>query len=181
MKSWALVTTPYAWWVPRSLSLLTTNSVWSTQMVMSGAGAPSQSVEGRQHVADRDGVERGGDEDRAGRLDGVLPHGVLRRERVAVHAGQRAVVANRAGQHVRDPLGHQRVHDAALDEPGLHGALDGAGGAHPVDGAHVQPVAALGRLAGVAHAERGAEDRGLDVVHGDRVAGQHRLHVAVAG
>ena len=42
MKSWALVTTPYAWWVPRSLSLFTTNSVWSTQIVMSGAGAPSQ-------------------------------------------------------------------------------------------------------------------------------------------
>src|SRR5207244_1030899 len=34
MKSWALVITPNAWWVPRSLSLLTTNSVWSTQMVV---------------------------------------------------------------------------------------------------------------------------------------------------
>src|SRR5690606_14205969 len=41
MKSWALVTTPNAWWVPRSLSLVTTNSVWSTQMVSSGSGRPS--------------------------------------------------------------------------------------------------------------------------------------------
>src|SRR5207247_2434141 len=36
MKSWAFVTTPYAWCVPRSRSLLTTNSVWSTQIVVSG-------------------------------------------------------------------------------------------------------------------------------------------------
>ena len=50
---------------------------------------------------------------------------------------------------------------------------------HPIDRAHVQAVAALGRLAGVAHAERRAEDRRLDVVHRDGVAGEHRLHVAV--
>src|SRR5205809_234816 len=36
MKSCALVTTPYAWCVPRSRSLLTTNSVWSTHTVVSG-------------------------------------------------------------------------------------------------------------------------------------------------
>src|SRR2546430_3564926 len=36
MKSWAFVTTPYAWCVPRSRSLVTTNSVWSTQIVVSG-------------------------------------------------------------------------------------------------------------------------------------------------
>ena len=43
----------------------------------------------------------------------------------------------------------------------------------------MQPVPALGGLAGVAHAERGAEDGRLDVVHRHRVAGEHRLHVAV--
>src|SRR2546425_775958 len=36
MKSWAFVTTPYAWCVPRSRSLVTTNSVWSTQILVSG-------------------------------------------------------------------------------------------------------------------------------------------------
>ena len=40
MKSCALVTTPNAWCVPRSFSLLTTNSVWSTQIVISGSGGP---------------------------------------------------------------------------------------------------------------------------------------------
>lgn len=36
MKSCALVTTPNAWCVPRSRSLFTTNSVWSTQIVVRG-------------------------------------------------------------------------------------------------------------------------------------------------
>ena len=44
--------------------------------------------------------------------------------------------------------------------------------AHPIDGPHVQAVAALGGLAGVAHAQRGAEDGRLDVVDRHRVAGQ---------
>ena len=66
-----------------------------------------------------------------------------------------------------------------LMRPDSHRALDRAGGAHPVDRPHVEAVAAFGGLPGVAHAERGAEDGGLDVVHGDRVPGQHRLHVAV--
>ena len=44
MKSCALVTTPNAWCVPRSLSLLTTNSDESTQIVASSRSEPSGSV-----------------------------------------------------------------------------------------------------------------------------------------
>jgi hypothetical protein len=40
MKSCALVTTPTAWCVPRSLSLLTRNSLASTQMVGSSRSSP---------------------------------------------------------------------------------------------------------------------------------------------
>ena len=44
MKSCAFVTTPKAWCVPRSLSLLTTNSSESTQIVDSSRSEPSSSV-----------------------------------------------------------------------------------------------------------------------------------------
>ena len=65
--------------------------------------------------------------------------------------------------------------------PDLDGPLDRARRAHLVDRPHVEPVAALGGPSRVAHPERGAEDRRLDVVHGDGVAGEHRLHVPVGG
>ena len=55
-----------------------------------------------------------------------------------------------------------------------------AGAADGVDGAHVMAMAAFDRLAGFEiDAERGAEERLLDVVHGERVAGEQ--HVDVAG
>src|SRR5918911_892782 len=44
MKSCAFVTTPKAWCVPRSLSLLTTNTELSTQIVGSSRSEPSASV-----------------------------------------------------------------------------------------------------------------------------------------
>src|SRR4051812_27181819 len=44
MKSCAFVTTPNAWCVPRSFSLLTTNSSESTQIVESSRNVPSASV-----------------------------------------------------------------------------------------------------------------------------------------
>ena len=66
-----------------------------------------------------------------------------------------------------------------LMRPGLDRALDRAGCADPIDGPHVQAVPTLGGLAGVAHAQRGAEDGRLDVVHRHGVSGEHRLDVAV--
>src|SRR3989454_7907990 len=56
MKSWAFVTTPYAWCVPRSRSLLTTNSVWSTQIVVSGrssSGVDASTKAGRDRKSTR--------------------------------------------------------------------------------------------------------------------------------
>ena len=50
-----------------------------------------------------------------------------------------------------------------------------------VDRAHVMPVAAFDRFAGFEiDAERGAEERLLDVVHGERVAGEQHVDVAAA-
>src|SRR4030095_8071334 len=48
-----------------------------------------------------------------------------------------------------------------------------------VDRAHVMPVAAFDRFAGLQiDAERGAEERLLDVMHGQRVAGEQHVDVA---
>ena len=179
MKSCALVTTPKAWWVPAVLQLVHHELGLVHADRHERRRSAVAEIERGQHVADRDRVQRGGDEDGAGGLHGMLPHRVLRLERVAEDAGQRAVVADRPGEHEGHLVADQRVHDAALDEPGLDRTLDGADRPHLVDGAHVKAVSALGGLAGVAHAQRGAEDRRLDIVHGDRVPRQHRLHVAV--
>jgi hypothetical protein len=141
--------------------------------------SPITEVKRRQHVPDCNGMERGGDKDGPRSLDGVLPHGVLRGEVVGVDARKGTVVADGAGEHVGNPIAHQRVHDPALDQPGLHRSLDGPCRADPVDGAHMQPMAALSGLASVAHSQGGPKDRRLDIVHGDGVAGQHRLYVAV--
>ncbi len=67
-----------------------------------------------------------------------------------------------------------------LMSPVSTAAFDGAERPHPVDRPHVEAVPAFGGLAGVGHPEGGAVDGGLDVVDADGVAGQHRLHVALA-
>src|SRR3954470_7817166 len=72
------------------------------------------------------------------------------------------------------------MHDSGLDHTSFYRPLYGACGAHPVDRAHMETVATLGRLAGVAHAEGGAEDGRLDVVHGHRIPRQDRLHISVS-
>jgi hypothetical protein len=72
------------------------------------------------------------------------------------------------------------VHDAALDQSRFDSMLDRTGRPDTIDGAHVQAVPTLGRLAGVRHSQRGPEDCCLDVVHGHGVASEHRLNIPVA-
>ena len=73
---------------------------------------------------------------------------------------------------VEDP----RFHDALIDR-----LADAAGAADRVDGAHVVMVPAFDGAPGLeVDAERRAEHRELDVVDGERVAGQQHLHVAGA-
>jgi hypothetical protein len=71
------------------------------------------------------------------------------------------------------------VHDAVGDDPRFDGALDRPGGAHLVDGTHVETVTADRGFSAPGHSERGPKDRCLDVVHGDRVAGQQRADESV--
>jgi len=110
---------------------------------------------------------------------GDLTSFFLGRETVAVDARKRSVIPDGAGEHVRNPFGYQGVHDPAFNQTGLHRPLDGPRRAHPVDGAHVQSMAAFRGLARVAHSQSSPKDSGLDVVHGNGVPGQHRLNVAV--
>ena len=107
---------------------------------------------------------------------------ILRLDQIHDRLGQRAIVANAAGQHVVDAaaLTHSYmipdVNDALLD-----GLADAARPAHGVDGAHVMVVPALDRPSRFeVDAERRAEHRELDVVDGQRVARQQHLHVAGA-
>ena len=56
---------------------------------------------------------------------------------------------------------------------------DAAGAAHGVDRAHVIAMAVLdGMAAAEIDAERRARERDLDVVHGERVAGEQHVDVA---
>src|SRR2546430_309713 len=65
---------------------------------------------------------------------------------------------------------HEGVHDPRRHDSPLHRPGDATGPTDGVDGAHVERVPALDPLAAARHAQRGAEDRGLEVVHCDGVA-----------
>ena len=80
-----------------------------------------------------------------------------------------------------DVVADALVHHARRQHALLDRLLQPAGAADGVDRAHVVAMPALDRLAGVEiDAERGAEERLLDVVNGERVAGQQDVDVAGA-
>ncbi len=107
------------------------------------------------------------------------PHGVLGGKRVGQDAGQWTVVADRSGEHVRDAVRHQGVHDAALHEPLADGLFDRARAPNRVDRAHVQAMPAFHAFTGARHSQRRAEDGGLEIVHRDGVATEQRVAVTV--
>src|SRR3989441_10615804 len=74
---------------------------------------------------------------------------------------------------------HEGVHDPRRHDPPLYRPGDPTRPTDGVDGAHVERVPALDPLAAARHAQRGAEDGGLEVVHRDRIAAEQRAHVAV--
>src|ERR1700680_3532372 len=158
MKSCAFVTTPNAWCVPRSLSLLTTNSDESTQIVGSSRIDPSFSVTN---------------------AGSMLPVAIACRERIGNHLGERAIVADRAREDVGNPLTHARVHDPVPDHALLYCAGDGTRRSHLIDRAHVEAVTTGRRLAGSRHSKRGSEYRSLDVVHRHGVSREERRHETV--
>ena len=94
-------------------------------------------------------------------------------EHVGDHLGQRAVVANAAGQQEIDVVAHAFVHDAGGQQAGFDGLADAAGAADAVDRPQVMLVAGLGQVAPLEiDAQAGAEQGLLDVVRGQRVAGE---------
>ena len=133
----------------------------------------------RQQVAGGDGVEHGGAHDAEvdpGQRGAHPPPGL---QHVGDHVGERAVVADRPGEHVLDPVADAFVHHPAAEDPRLDRGPDAPGGADAVDRAHVQLVAGLdGQALLQTQPERGAEELGLDVVGGQPVAGEEHLHVA---
>ena len=160
------------------LSLLTTNSVWSTQIVVSGSGAPRwvwnagsmfPTAIAWSAVATK-----------------IAPVARTVCSRMASCAARVSVMTPGSGPSSRiEPAstkGIRWVTSACMiplpDQARLDRRLDRARGAHLVDRAHVQAVTRRRRLAAVGHAERRAVDRRLDVVDRDGVARQHRLHVA---
>ena len=79
------------------------------------------------------------------------------------------------------PALHAFVEDAGAQTAALDGLAHGAGAVNGVDGAHVVAVPVLVLAAiGEAHAERGAEQRGFDVVDAQGVAAEQGLHPAIA-
>src|SRR5215472_7038851 len=107
--------------------------------------------------------------------------GVLGGVHVGNGVGQRAVVAQTAGEHERRSAYDAFVEHAAAQLAALDGGAYAARAIDRVDGAHVIAVAVL-LLAAVAeaHAKGGAEERGLDIVHAQRVAAQHAVNPAAA-
>jgi len=77
-------------------------------------------------------------------------------------------------------MGHAGVHDAVTQHACLDGGGNGSCRGDRVDRPHVIAVAAADRPAAAVHAQRRARERLLDVVDGDGVAAEERVHVAVA-
>ena len=90
-KNWQSVTSPNAWCVPRSISLVMVSMLLSTQMICTEAGsrfpvATECSVVATMMARPTPGIRR--------------PHRVLRADHVGDDIGQRAVVADAAREHV---------------------------------------------------------------------------------
>jgi hypothetical protein len=124
-------------------------------------------------------VEHRRDHDREAHVGQLRTHGALALDDVGVDVGQGAVVADGTHEHERLAGLDHRVHDAAGQHPGADGLADRSRGADRVDRADVVLVAVrhTGAL-GEVDAEGRAEQRGLDVVGGQCVAGEQDVDVA---
>ena len=158
---------------PRSASLVTTAGLMSTQTTCTHAGSmlptpmPCSIVDSTSTSPTP--VERGG-------------VAILRLDQVHHRVGKRTVVADAAGEDVVDVVrGCTRTSRRTVSTPCSTAGADAAGAVDRVDRAHVVAVAAFdGRAGFEIDAERRAEQRLLDVVHGERVAGEQHVDVARA-
>src|SRR5262249_7133577 len=111
----------------------------------------------------------------------LLAHHVLGDQNVGDDFRQRPVVADAAGQDEWNLVLDALEHDAALEGAFLDGRLDAAEPADLVDGAQVMLMPFLGGQAAIEpYAEAGAEERLLDVVSRQGVAGKEEIEKAEA-
>ena len=99
---------------------------------------------------------------------------------VADDLWQRAVVADRTGQHEGDVLLHNAVHDAVFNVTVLDELRDRAAAPHEVEHVQMVVVAVGHRLLGVdVLAQRRVQQRALEIVRRQRVARHQAVGVAV--
>ena len=98
------VTTPTAWPVPRSLTLVATAGIDIDADDLHPA---------RQHVAGGDGVQHGAEAEHQARALELLGVGVLRGVHVGDGVGQRSIVAQAAREHER----HAGLHALVQNRP----------------------------------------------------------------
>src|SRR5512136_104166 len=120
---------------------------------------------GGKAVPHGDGVEEGRDHENHAAALQLLPHGVLGRDHVRDHVGERAVVPAGPREDVGYPLLHALVHDPALHDPLLHRVPDGPRPDHLADGLEVVAVTADDRFSrGKVHPEGRPYQAVLDVM-----------------
>src|SRR5207237_1376561 len=106
---------------------------------------------------------------------------IVRVYEVADRVANGTVVANAAGEDVVDSGAYAFHHHAALQHALLHGGPDAPGTIDGVDRAHVVAMTAgHGRSGLEVHPERGAEERQLRIVHGERIAGEEHVDVSTS-
>ena len=126
-------------------------------------------------------MQRRGDHQAKGDAAEFFAHELLRHEHVGDDVGQRAVVADAAGQQVIDPVAHALIHHPRAEFALFHRRPDPAQPADAVDRAEVMCVARFGQDPAIEiNAQAGAEQGLLDVVRGQGVAGQEHVDIAQA-
>ena len=104
---------------------------------------------------------------------------ILGPDEVHVRLGQRAIVANAAGQHVLDAALLALVENPGLDDLLRDGFADAADAPHGVNRAHVVMMSAFDGPSGFeVDAKRRPEQLQFDVMHRERVAGEQHVHVS---
>ena len=126
-------------------------------------------------------MQRGGHHQAERHVADALAHHALALHGVGHHVRQGTIVANAARQVKLHTLFDALVHDAGLQ----HALVDGRGNrtrtADAIDRPQVVLVSCVGKAAFFnVHSQAGAEQRLLDVVSGQRVAGKQLVDVAVA-
>jgi hypothetical protein len=135
----------------------------------------------RQQVTDGNRMEHGRDHEAVRHVANSGAHLALGFHYIGDDVGQWAVVADAAGEQEIDIVFHAFIHDAGCEDAFVDRGADRAATANAVDRSQMMLVSGFGN-AGVDEldAEAGAEETLLDVVGGQRVAGEKFVDVAAA-